>query len=120
MNTKGQGALEYLLLLAAAVVVVAVVISFLIGTIKPTEDSGNKQTLDFLCTTVKTQNFICGCYLCKGYAGINETVSAKQTAGYNNCNDYYTKTGNTLIRPTTPGGSSTICPNTGNSPYPLT
>ena len=59
---KGQGSIEYLLLLAAAVVVVAVVISFMIGTIGPVQDSGGKQTLEFTCITLDSNTPTCGCY----------------------------------------------------------
>jgi len=59
---RGQGAIEYLLLLAAAVVVVAVVVSFMISTIGPVQESGSKQTYDYLCVTLDTNSLVCGCY----------------------------------------------------------
>jgi hypothetical protein len=64
METKGQGAIEYLLLIAAAIVVVAVVISFIISTIQPVKDSGTTQTYDYICKQLDTNSLTCGCYEC--------------------------------------------------------
>jgi len=72
MNYKGQGSLEYLMLIAAGVVVVAIVISFIAGMIPTVQDAGNKQNYDFLCGTLKSKTFECGCYLCESsYIGVN-------------------------------------------------
>jgi uncharacterized protein (UPF0333 family) len=69
MKYKGQGAIEYLLLLAAAVVVVSVVISFMISTIGPVQESGSQQTYDYTCKTLNTNSFLCGCYECNKAKG---------------------------------------------------
>ena len=74
MNYNGQGSLEYLMLIAAAVVVVAIVVSFIAGMVPTVQDAGNKQNYDFLCGTLKTKTFECGCYLCddsEEYRGVN-------------------------------------------------
>ena len=74
MNYKGQGSLEYLMLIAAAVVVVAIVISFIAGMVPTVQDAGNKQNYEFICNTLNTKTFECGCYLCKNstdYKGTN-------------------------------------------------
>ncbi|MFA5931224.1 MAG: class III signal peptide-containing protein [archaeon] len=62
--SRAQGAIEYLLLLAAAIVVVAVVISFMVSTIGPVQDTGSIQTYDYMCKTLDSNSLICGCYLC--------------------------------------------------------
>jgi len=68
MQMKGQGAIEYLLLLAAAVVVVAVVISFMIGTIGPVQDTGSRETYNYICldkpSGLDSNSLVCGCYEC--------------------------------------------------------
>lgn len=102
MNFKGQGALEYLLLLAAAVIVVAVVISFMIGTIRPVEETGNQQTLDFTCKTLDSNSLLCGCYLCeKNRGGYDDTTQTDNVmAGAATCQNYYIKKNNPLLNPT--------------------
>ena len=59
---QGQGAIEYLLLLAAAIIVVSIVITFMISTIGPVQDSGDSGTYGYICDTLKSQTFECGCY----------------------------------------------------------
>ena len=50
MDSKGQGALEYLLLIAAAVLIAAVVIVVITTFIGPTKQQGNQQLTNFLDT----------------------------------------------------------------------
>lgn len=87
MDTKGQGSLEYLMLIAAAVVVVAIVISFIASSIAPVEKAGNQQKYDYICRTLNTQNFECGCYLCDATRkGLNEASGLIETPNITNCN----------------------------------
>lgn len=98
MNYIGQGAMEYLLLLAAAVVVVAVVISFMIGTINPVQESGNTQTLDFTCKTLNTNSLTCGCYLCnKALGGYSEYDKLNHMATVTFCDALSTSKNNPLL-----------------------
>lgn len=69
IKEQAQGAIEYLLLLSAAIVVVAVVISFMISTIGPVQDSGSQQTYDYTCKTLNTNSLVCGCYECNAKKG---------------------------------------------------
>jgi len=96
MEMKGQGAIEYLLLLAAAVVVVAVVISFMIGTIGPVEDSGSKQTYDYLCKTkpsgLDINSLVCGCYQCNRAKG-----DSQKMANLANCTALSTQKNESLL-----------------------
>ena len=62
LNKQGQGAIEYLLLLAAAIIVVSIVITFMISTIGPVKDSGDTGTYGYICETLNSQTFECGCY----------------------------------------------------------
>jgi hypothetical protein len=64
MNQRAQGALEYLMLIAAAVVVVAIVISFIGSAIGPVQSAGSQQQYDYICKTLNTNSYLCGCYLC--------------------------------------------------------
>ncbi|MFA6064751.1 MAG: class III signal peptide-containing protein [archaeon] len=80
--SRGQGAIEYLLLLAAAVVVVAVVVSFMISTIGPVQDSGSKQTYEYICGTLDTNSLVCGCFEKTATKGdfVNGTYTQASTA----------------------------------------
>jgi len=85
---KGQGAVEYLLLLAAAIVVVSIVITFLISTVAPAQNTGSEQTFDYLCKTVeqsKATTKDCGCYLGKNNPYDGTTDAAKWTDGKAYC-----------------------------------
>ncbi len=87
MNYKGQGAIEYLLLLAAAVVVVAVVISFMISTVEPVTGAGGKQTYDYICKQLDTNDLVCGCYLKTSTKGELLNTGAYQPATKAYCNE---------------------------------
>ena len=89
MNYKGQGSLEYLMLIAAAVVIVAIVISFIASMIPTVEDAGNQQNYDFVCTTLDSNTFECGCYLScdQTKIGVNPAnPTYKGPPDYNECN----------------------------------
>ena len=49
MNTKGQGALEYLLIIGGAVLVAAIVIALISSTTGPVQSRTNQNILDGLC-----------------------------------------------------------------------
>lgn len=88
MNFKAQGSLEYLMLIAAAVVVVAIVISFISSAIGPVQSAGSQQQYDFLCKTLNTKNFTCGCYLCDATrTGVSEASGVKETPSIVTCKD---------------------------------
>jgi len=76
---KAQGAIEYLLLLAAAIVVVAIVISFMVTTIGPVQDQGNRELYNSICgdnaiLSSDTNQLLCGCFLKKyNYCDTNST-----------------------------------------------
>ncbi len=77
MNYRGQGSLEYLMLIAAAVVIVAVVISFIASMIPTVQDAGNEKNYDFICNTLDSNTFECGCYLCdSSRRGINPATNS--------------------------------------------
>jgi len=99
MNSKAQGAMEYLLLLAAAVVVVAIVISFMIGTINPVQEGANTQNLDFVCKTLNTNSLTCGCYLCKAnLIGYSQATGKNEKPNDGNCTALSQVLNNSLLR----------------------
>ena len=86
MNYKGQGSLEYLMLIAAAVVIVAVVISFIASMIPTVEDAGNEKNYDFICNTLDSNTFECGCYLCDANRrGVNPATKVMETPNITGC-----------------------------------
>jgi len=88
VNYRGQGSLEYLMLIAAAVVIVAIVISFIAGMIPTVQDAGNKQNYDYICGTLNSKTFECGCYLCKDtneYVGVNPATGLSAKPDDTNC-----------------------------------
>ncbi|MFA5357301.1 MAG: hypothetical protein WC308_00040 [archaeon] len=58
---SGQGAVEYLLILAAGIIVAATVISFLIGTIPPVEETGCEGLKNMLCDSLDSNTAFCAC-----------------------------------------------------------
>ncbi len=82
MNKKAQGAIEYLLLLAAAIIVVGIVVTFMIGAIDPIEDSGSRETYEYICNTLDSNTESCGCYL--GY-GDEKGYFPDETTGTTTC-----------------------------------
>ena len=49
MNTKGQGALEYLLIIGGAVIVAGIVLAILVGTSTPLSNDAKAAALDATC-----------------------------------------------------------------------
>ena len=49
MNTKGQGALEYLLIIGGAVLVAGIVIALIMSAASPVQANTNQQILNSLC-----------------------------------------------------------------------
>jgi hypothetical protein len=86
MNYRGQGSLEYLMLIAAAVVIVAIVISFIASMIPTVQDAGNEKNYDFICKTLDSNTFECGCYLCDlNRVGINPATTKIETPTIAGC-----------------------------------
>ena len=86
MNYRGQGSLEYLMLIAAAVVIVAIVISFIASMIPTVQDAGNEKNYDFVCNTLDSNTFECGCYLCdSSRRGINPATNLMETPTADGC-----------------------------------
>ena len=67
MNSKGQGALEYLLIMAAAVIISAAIIMFMMTSFEQGVDSGQQGTNDYLCITLKSNTDACRDYIKNEY-----------------------------------------------------
>jgi len=81
---KGQGAIEYLLLLAAAIVVVAIVISFLVTTIGPVEDSGDERKYNYLCGPMRSGGIDSNTEDCACYTGNDKNYFPNNTSADQN------------------------------------